>query len=53
MVSWQLPDSPRTYRVYSPFGFVMYLKATPNELEAAKAMCLIFVDHSTHVVDIL
>lgn len=53
MVSWMNPNSPRTYRVYGPFGFVMYLKATPNELEAAKAECSIYVDHAMHVVDLL
>lgn len=53
MHSWQMPDSKRTYRVYGPFGFVMYLKASPNELEAARAVCSFYVDHAFHVVDLL
>jgi hypothetical protein len=53
MRSWQLPDSPRTYMVFGPFGFVMYLKASPNELDEARIECSFYVDHSTHVVDLL
>lgn len=53
MRSWQMPDSPRTYRVHGPFGFLMYLKATPNDLDAAALKCAMYVDHAMHVIDIL